>query len=146
VSDETHKMICAKLQVFVAGSITLPSTILKFIDLGGQTGIRTLWHRYYDDADAIIYVVDASNRDRLPDSWEVLETVLSTPQLTGTPLLLLANKQDIENALTVEDIRYEYEAWWQNRMNDARNSYSNEGAPMMRSASLDVMGISALKG
>lgn len=123
--------------------------MLRFVDLGGQTGIRTLWHRYYEDADAIIYVVDASNRERLPDSWEVLETVLSTPQIIGTPMLLLANKQDVENALTVEDVRYEYEAWWHNRMNDPRTPYSHrvsEGAPMMRSASLDVMGISALKG
>jgi ADP-ribosylation factor related protein 1 len=133
----------------LAGTITLPSTILRFVDLGGQTGIRTLWHRYYDDADAIIYVLDASNRDRLPDSWEVLETVLSAPQIAGSPLLLLANKQDVEHALTVEDVRYEYEAWWHNRVNDPRSLHSQragESGPIMRSASLDVMGISALQG
>jgi ABC-type oligopeptide transport system substrate-binding subunit len=55
----------------------------------------------------------------------------------------------VENALTVEDVRYEYEAWWHNRVNDPRVIYAQragDGGPMMRSASLDVMGISALEG
>lgn len=68
----------------------MPSTILQFIDLGGQSGIRTIWDRsayrciahdvfskrypvprYYDGADALAYVVDASDIDRLNECWEV---------------------------------------------------------------------------
>ena len=53
------------------GKITLPSTILKFWDLGGQRGIRSIWHRYYDDCHAVVYVIDASDRERLSEGWEV---------------------------------------------------------------------------
>jgi ADP-ribosylation factor related protein 1 len=56
------------------GKITLPSTILKFWDLGGQTGIRSIWPRYYDDCHAVVYVIDAEDRDRLSEGWEVFGT------------------------------------------------------------------------
>jgi ADP-ribosylation factor related protein 1 len=89
------------------------------------------------------------------------ESVLSSPKILETPFLLLANKQDSDGALSVENIRFEYEAWWQNRIRtqnetsirharrdsvtDAVLSTSGSEA-LMRSASLDVMGISALEG
>lgn len=53
------------------GKITLPSTILQFWDLGGQTGIRDIWHRYYDECHAVAYVVDAQDEDHLAEGWEV---------------------------------------------------------------------------
>ncbi len=53
------------------GKITLPSTILKFWDLGGQRGIRSIWHRYYDDCHAVVFVLDAEDRERLNEGWEV---------------------------------------------------------------------------
>ncbi len=56
------------------GKITLPSTILKFWDLGGQRGIRSIWHRYYDDCHAVVYVIDADDRERLSEGWEVFGT------------------------------------------------------------------------
>lgn len=34
-------------------------------DIGGQTKFRSLWHHYYDNNDAIIYVVDSSDEERL---------------------------------------------------------------------------------
>ena len=56
---------------WVVGKITLPSTILKFWDLGGQRGIRSIWHRYYDDCHAVVFVIDAEDRERLSEGWEV---------------------------------------------------------------------------
>lgn len=56
------------------GKITLPSTILQFWDLGGQRGIRSIWHRYYDDCHAVVFVLDAQDRERLGEGWEVFGT------------------------------------------------------------------------
>ncbi|GJE92773.1 P-loop containing nucleoside triphosphate hydrolase protein [Phanerochaete sordida] len=131
------------------GKITLPSTILKFWDLGGQRGIRSIWHRYYDDCHAVVYVIDASDRERLNEGWEVFENVLSAPQILGAPLLLLANKQDSPEALSVEEIRNDYEDWYRNKLENMRRTYGAEGESEHRReriASLDVMGISALEG
>lgn len=34
-------------------------------DVGGQTSIRPYWRCYYSNTDAIIYVVDSMDRDRI---------------------------------------------------------------------------------
>jgi len=134
------------------GKITLPSTILQFWDLGGQRGIRNIWPKYYDDCHAVAYVIDAEDRERLSEGWEVFDSVLSAPQILGLPLLLLANKQDSPLSLSVEEIRHDYEDWHQRKLESARrNVRYGEGenetsARRERIASLDVMGISALEG
>ncbi|EPQ57085.1 P-loop containing nucleoside triphosphate hydrolase protein [Gloeophyllum trabeum ATCC 11539] len=131
------------------GKITLPSTILQFWDLGGQKGIRSIWPRYYDDCHAVAYVIDASDRERLSEGWEVFDSVLSNRQILGIPLLLLANKQDSPDSLSVEEIRHDYEEWHQRKQEGARLRYAEEmdmEGRRERIASLDVMGISALEG
>jgi ADP-ribosylation factor related protein 1 len=83
----------------------------------------------------------------------LLETVLAHPQILEVPLLLLANKQDAPNSLSVNDVRASYEAWWQTRRPEGEDH--SEGAQIgsgmimgedQRGASLDVMGVSALEG
>jgi len=111
--------------------------------LGGQRDIRTIWDKYYDECHAVAYVIDASDRERLDEGWEVFDTVLSSPKILHLPLLLLANKQDSPDALTVEDIRENYEDWWQRRHQSG--AWEQEDQPE-RVASLDVMGVSALDG
>lgn len=39
-------------------------------DLGGQTSIRPYWRCYFANTDAIIYVVDSADHDRLATSGE----------------------------------------------------------------------------
>ncbi|MBW0480876.1 hypothetical protein O181_020591 [Austropuccinia psidii MF-1] len=46
------------------GRITLSSTYLKFWDLGGSEEIRSIWEKYYNEADAICWVVDSHDRHR----------------------------------------------------------------------------------
>ncbi|VDB96158.1 unnamed protein product [Peniophora sp. CBMAI 1063] len=132
------------------GKITLPSTILQFWDLGGQRGIRSIWPRYYDDCHAVAFVIDAEDRERLGEGWDVFDSVLSAPQILGVPLLLLANKQDSPHSLSVEEIRQDYEAWHQRKIESARRGYGGSAdeheVRRERIASLDVMGISALAG
>ncbi|KAI5120348.1 hypothetical protein M0805_009423 [Coniferiporia weirii] len=129
------------------GKITLPSTILQFFDLGGQSGIRNIWHRYYDDCHAVVYIIDAADRERLNEGWEVFDSVLSAPKILHVPLLLLANKQDAQDSLSVEEIRESYEQWYQGKKDSARRMYGEETDQRQeRFASLDVMAVSALEG
>jgi ADP-ribosylation factor related protein 1 len=76
--------------------------------------------------------------------------VLSAPQILGVPLLLLANKQDSSESLSVEEIRQDYEDWYQRKIESARRGTGDSGNRVEhrreRIASLDVMGISALQG
>jgi len=52
-------------------------------DLGGQTSIRPYWRCYYSNTDAIIYVVDSMDRDRIGISKQELVSML---EVSGTEL------------------------------------------------------------
>ena len=75
------------------------------------------------------------------------DSVLSSPKILNVPLLLLANKQDSPESLSVEEIRKNYEQWYQGKVDSARrDQLSEHDGKHERFASLDVMGISALEG
>mmetsp|Transcript_1045 Transcript_1045/g.1630 ORF Transcript_1045/g.1630 Transcript_1045/m.1630 type:complete len:183 (+) Transcript_1045:57-605(+) len=76
-------------------------------DLGGQTLIRPYWRCYYAKCDAIIYVIDSSDRKRLGIAKSELYAMLEEDELKDSILVIFANKQDIPNALSVEEITKE---------------------------------------
>ena len=57
-----------------------------------------------DKIDEIIYVVDSSCKDRVDDAKEHLFDILLIEDLADVPLLILANKQDIKEAMSVREI------------------------------------------
>ncbi|KAL7062745.1 hypothetical protein AAHC03_028 [Spirometra sp. Aus1] len=59
-----------------------------------------MWERYCRGVNAIIYMVDAADRDKLEASRNELHTLLDKSQLTGIPVLVLGNKRDLPGALT----------------------------------------------
>ncbi|KAK6936474.1 Small GTPase superfamily, ARF/SAR type [Dillenia turbinata] len=86
------------------GRIEASNTKLVFWDLGGQPGLRSIWEKYYEEAHAVIYVVDAACPSRFEDSKSALEKVLRHEDLQGAPVLILANKQDLSEAVSAEEI------------------------------------------
>jgi ADP-ribosylation factor-like protein 1 len=52
-------------------------------DLGGQTSIRPYWRCYYPNTDAIIYVVDSADIDRLNIAKQELHAMLEVPWTAG---------------------------------------------------------------
>ncbi|CEQ39647.1 SPOSA6832_01180 [Sporobolomyces salmonicolor] len=62
-------------------------------DLGGQTSIRPYWRCYYADTKAVVYVVDSSDRERLPINKAELLAMLNEEELQDAKLLVFANKQ-----------------------------------------------------
>jgi len=77
---------------------------LSIFDLGGQMHFRTLWGTLMRGASAIIFVIDSADRDRLVEAKNELWKVLLDPQYPDAPLLLVANKQDKEGAMSIEEI------------------------------------------
>lgn len=72
--------------------------------MGGQHKIRPLWKHYFQGADALIYVVDSADRERLPEAAEELQRVLSSDDMRHVSILVMANKQDCSHAASVKDI------------------------------------------
>lgn len=77
---------------------------LVFWDLGGQIGLRTIWEKYYEEAHAVIYVVDSACQSRFEDTKSALEKVLRHEDLQGAPILIYANKQDLPGAVSAEEL------------------------------------------
>ncbi|KAF6773157.1 hypothetical protein AHF37_07686, partial [Paragonimus kellicotti] len=73
-------------------------------DLGGQTSIRPYWRCYYSNTDAIIYVVDSMDRDRVGISKQELVSMLEEEELNSAVLVVLANKQDIPGCMTISEV------------------------------------------
>ena len=80
-------------------------------DVGGQEKIRPLWQHYYQNTDALIWVVDSSDTqfDRMKDSCEELHSVLASDHLTDAKVLIYANKQDLPGALRAKELARELE-------------------------------------
>ena len=45
---------------------------LVFWDLGGQEGLRKIWEEYYSESEALIFVVDATDRGRIEECKDAL--------------------------------------------------------------------------
>ena len=73
-------------------------------DIGGQKDLRQYWSAYYDDCDAILYVVDSSDEERLTECNEQLKQLMKEEKLKKVPLLVYANKSDLPNVFEADEI------------------------------------------
>ncbi|XP_058471731.1 ADP-ribosylation factor-like protein 11 isoform X1 [Solea solea] len=114
---------------FNVGTLDLDKkTSLTLWDIGGQKSMRPNWRLYLDSCKAVVFVVDSSDMtclllrlyldsckavvfvvdssdsSRLPEAQKVLKKVLSDDRLRGVPLMVLANKKDLPNSMTIREI------------------------------------------
>ena len=73
-------------------------------DVGGQEKIRPLWRSYTRCTDGIIFVVDSAEEDKLDEAKVELWRTMKYQDNKDIPLLILANKQDLQSALNASDI------------------------------------------
>ena len=73
-------------------------------DIGGQDKIRPLWRYYYQGTNGLIYVVDSNDRERIEDAREELHKMLIEDDMRDAVVLVLANKQDLPNAMPAAEI------------------------------------------
>ncbi|VVA32400.1 PREDICTED: ADP-ribosylation factor, partial [Prunus dulcis] len=85
-------------------TITYQKYTLNIWDVGGQKTIRSYWRNYFEQTDGLVWVVDSSDLRRLDDCKMELDNLLKEERLSGSSLLILANKQDIKGVLTPEEI------------------------------------------
>ncbi|KYM76753.1 ADP-ribosylation factor-like protein 13B [Atta colombica] len=85
-------------------SLKHKSYSVKIYDLGGSSQIRALWPKYYNDIHGLIYVVDASDISRLAENKVVFNELITHEHISTKPILLLANKQDLNGAIDELDV------------------------------------------
>ena len=74
-------------------TVTYKNIKFQVWDLGGQTSIRPYWRCYYPNTQAIIYVVDSSDTDRIKTSAGEFHAILEEEELKDALILVYANKQ-----------------------------------------------------
>ena len=108
------------------GKVPYKKWDVLFWDLGGHESMREIWEHYFDEASALMFVVDAADPARLPEAEKELSRLLSDSRLSGIPILLVANKQDLTRASKPENVA------------------SLVGAHKIRSRAFQTLGVSAL--
>jgi ADP-ribosylation factor protein 1 len=78
-------------------------------DIGGQEKIRGLWKHYLYNNDAVIFVVDAADLERIGEAKQALHLIFEAEELADTKLLVYANKQDQPGAVSAEELREQLE-------------------------------------
>lgn len=74
-------------------------------DLGGRMSLRQMWSHYYSECNALIFMVDGTDRERTEESHDVLQDLMECTELSGLPLLLIINKNEKEGCMSLGFIK-----------------------------------------
>lgn len=75
---------------------------LLVFDVGGQA--RSLWSYYFDDLDALIWVIDCADKERMSIVKEEIKRVTDALQKQDYILMFYLNKQDLKTKLDTPEV------------------------------------------
>ncbi|VDO98140.1 unnamed protein product [Heligmosomoides polygyrus] len=109
-TPETRTSQIAPTVGYSVTTFTTENFSFTAFDMAGQGKYRNLWETYYINAQAVIFVVDSADRLRVAvardELWMILDhkDVIGRPVCLQIPILVLANKMDVKEAMTAAEI------------------------------------------
>ncbi|XP_078125860.1 ADP-ribosylation factor-like protein 4D [Sander vitreus] len=86
------------------GNSKTNSTTFQVWDVGGQDKLRPLWKSYTRRTDGLVFVVDAAEAERMEEAKVELHRISRSAENQGVPVLVLANKQDLDGAMSASEV------------------------------------------
>ncbi|PAA67461.1 hypothetical protein BOX15_Mlig005039g1 [Macrostomum lignano] len=90
---------------FNVETVTYKNVKFNVWDVGGQEKIRPLWRHYYAGTQGLVFVVDSTDRDRIDEARLELHRILEDREMRHSIVLVLANKQDLPNAMRPNEVQ-----------------------------------------
>lgn len=90
---------------FNVETVTYKNIKFSVWDVGGQDKIRPLWRHYYVGTQALIFVVDSADRDRIDEARNELHKIVNDREMRDAVILIFANKQDLPDAMKPNELQ-----------------------------------------
>ena len=84
--------------------IKYENKIINCVEVSGLKRYRKIWKNFYDEVDGIMFVIDSSDLARMKIVKELIQEI-DKDLNKMMPVVFLVNKQDLENCLSVEQVR-----------------------------------------
>jgi len=89
---------------FNVETVKLRNITLNVWDVGGQDKIRPLWRHYFTGTDALIYVVDSTDLNRMEEAKAEFLRIVTDNQMAHAAVLIFANKSDLPKAASAPEV------------------------------------------
>ncbi|KAJ3441431.1 adp-ribosylation factor a1e [Anaeramoeba flamelloides] len=81
------------------------TSILQKLSKGNSGSTKpTVGRHYYENVQAILFVVDSSDQERLQEAKNELQKMLLEEELKNSALVVFANKQDLPNTINADNL------------------------------------------
>jgi GTP-binding protein SAR1 len=85
--------------------LSMGNVLFRAYDLGGHRAAQPLWKEYFQNVQGVVYLVDASDIERVAESKLALDGLLMNADMAHVPFLILCNKIDAPTALSEHTMR-----------------------------------------
>ena len=90
-------------------TINFKDLFLTIWDIGGynifyDNECRILYNHYFKNTDGIIFVIDCNDKERFGKANKALLEIINNEELKNIPLLIFGNKQDLNEAISPNEL------------------------------------------
>ncbi|CAL4106991.1 unnamed protein product, partial [Meganyctiphanes norvegica] len=110
--------------------LTIDNIKFTTFDLGGHKQARRVWKDYFPAVDAIVFLIDVSDRSRFQESYIELNSLLTDETLLDVPMLVLGNKIDSPRAVSEDELRQQFGLYGQTSGKNLTDRNQIPGRPL----------------